>query len=69
MANQAVRAHSFWDWRPTQRCVYKVTVCQTVMEAAGISAPQACPKGLHHGFGITAATAGVPLLTIATSFA
>ena len=36
-----------------------------VMTAAGIAGPQACPKGLRHGFGIAAVTAGVPLPTIA----
>ena len=36
-----------------------------VMEAAGISGPQACPKGLRHAFGVAAVTAGVPLPTIA----
>ena len=36
-----------------------------VMTAAGIAGPQACPKGLRHGFGIAAATVGVPLPTIA----
>ena len=36
-----------------------------VMERAGISGPQACPKGLRHAFGIAAVTAGVPLPTIA----
>ena len=37
-----------------------------VMRTAGIEGPQACPKGLRHGFGIAAVTAGVPLPTIAT---
>lgn len=36
-----------------------------VMERAGISGPQACPKGLRHTFGITTVSAGVPLPTIA----
>ncbi len=36
-----------------------------VMRAAGIEGPQACPKGLRHGLGIAAVTAGVPLPTIA----
>ena len=36
-----------------------------VMERAGISGPQACPKGLRHSFGIAAVSAGVPLPTIA----
>ncbi len=35
-----------------------------VMDAAGISGPQACPKGLRHAFGVAAVAAGVPLPTI-----
>ena len=35
------------------------------MHMACIEGPQACPKGLRHGFGIAAVTAGVPLPTIA----
>ena len=35
------------------------------MAEAGIEGPQACPKGLRHGFGIAAVAAGVPLPTIA----
>jgi integrase/recombinase XerD len=32
-----------------------------VMAAAGLSGPQASPKGLRHGFGVAAVTAGIPL--------
>lgn len=32
-----------------------------VMEAAGLSGPQASPKGLRHGFGVAAVSAGIPL--------
>ena len=32
-----------------------------VMEEAGLSGPQACPKGLRHGFGVQAVSAGIPL--------
>ena len=35
------------------------------MRMARIEGPQACPKGLRHGFGIAVVTAGVPLPTIA----
>ena len=38
-----------------------------VMDCAGISGPQACPKGLRHAFGIAAVSAGVPLPTIAAA--
>ena len=32
-----------------------------IMTAAGISGPQATPKGLRHGFGVAAVQAGIPL--------
>ena len=32
-----------------------------VMEAAGLEGPQASPKGLRHGFGVAAVSAGIPL--------
>ena len=35
-----------------------------VIRAARIKGPHATPKGLRHGFGIKAVTAGVPLTTI-----
>ena len=35
-------------------------VCE-VMARAGVRGPQASPKGLRHGFGVAAVTAGVPL--------
>ena len=35
------------------------------MAAAGIEGPQACPRGLRHSYGVTAATAGVSLPTVA----
>lgn len=31
------------------------------MDSAGISRPQASPKGLRHGFGVAAVQAGIPL--------
>ena len=34
---------------------------KTVMNAANIHGPQACPKGLRHGFGIHAIRSGVQL--------
>jgi integrase/recombinase XerD len=33
----------------------------TVMAAAGLDGPQASPKGLRHGFGVAAVSAGIPL--------
>ena len=38
-----------------------------IMADAGIEGPQACPKGLRHGFGIAAVAAGVLLPTIAAA--
>ena len=35
------------------------------MAAAGIAGPQACPRGLRHGYGVAAVSAGVPLPTVA----
>ena len=35
------------------------------MRDAGIEGPQACPRGLRHGFGVAAVIAGVPLPTVA----
>jgi Phage integrase family len=35
-------------------------VCE-VMARAGVRGPHASPKGLRHGFGVAAVTAGVPL--------
>ena len=32
-----------------------------IMHKAGISGPQASPKGLRHGFGVAAVQAGIPL--------
>ena len=37
------------------------------MADAGVEGPQACPKGLRHGFGIAAVAASVPLPTIAAA--
>ena len=32
-----------------------------VMRAAGLDGPHTSPKGLRHGFGVAAVTAGIPL--------
>ena len=37
------------------------------MADAGVEGPQACSKGLRHGFGIAAVAAGVPLPTVAAA--
>ena len=51
------RGERLWPWsRMTGwRAVH------AVMEAAGLDGPQASPKGLRHGFGVAAVSAGVPL--------
>lgn len=36
-------------------------VVHAVMEQARLSGPHACPKGLRHGFGVQAVSAGIPL--------
>ena len=36
-----------------------------LMNSAGVCGPQACPRGLRHGWGVAAVTAGVPLPTVA----
>ena len=38
-----------------------------LMRTAGIEGPQACPRGLRHGYGVAAVTAGVPLPTVAAA--
>ena len=50
-------------WKFSRATAHRKMVA--VMRMARIEGPQACPKGLHHGFGIAAVTAGVPLPTIA----
>jgi integrase len=50
-------------WKLSRATAHRKVVA--VMRMAGIEGPQACPKGLRHGFGIAAVAAGVPLPTIA----
>lgn len=51
------RSVRLWDW---SRATAWRRVCE-VMDAAGITGLHATPKGLRHGFGIRAISAGVPL--------
>ena len=51
------RNHRLWSW---SRMTGWRRVCE-VMARAGVRGPQASPKGLRHGFGVAAVTAGVPL--------
>jgi len=46
--------------RPWSRMTGRRAV-HTVMLAAGLDGPQASPKGLGHGFGVAAVSAGIPL--------
>ena len=50
-----------WPW--SRATAHRKTA--KIMADASIEGPQACPKGLRHGFGIAAIAAGVPLPTIA----
>jgi len=51
------RGERLWPWsRMTGwRAVH------AVMDSAGLDGPQASPKGLRHGFGVAAVSAGIPL--------
>ena len=51
------RGERLWPWsRMTGwRAVH------AVMDAAGLAGPHASPKGLRHGFGVAAVSAGIPL--------
>jgi integrase/recombinase XerD len=51
------RSHRLWPW---SRMTGWRRVCE-VMARAGVRGPHASPKGLRHGFGVAAVTAGVPL--------
>lgn len=46
-----------WPWSRTTG--YRLV--KRIMHEAGITGPQACPRGLRHGFGVAALAAGVPL--------
>ncbi len=60
-ANPATRQQRLW---PISRASASRHIRQ-LMKDAGIRGPQACSKGLRHGFGIAAVAAGVPLPTLA----
>ena len=50
-------------WKISRQAAHRQV--QRIMTLAGISGPQACPRGLRHSFGVAAVTAGIPLPTIA----
>ncbi len=59
IAEQKTTKERLWPWsRPTAWRRVKA-----VMDAAGISGPQAMPKGLRHGFGVANAEENVPMAT------
>jgi len=51
------RGDLLWPW--SRMTGWRVV--HTVMEASGLDGPQASPKGLRHGFGVAAVSAGIPL--------
>jgi integrase/recombinase XerD len=51
------RGERLWPW--SRMTGWRVV--HMVMDAAGLDGPQASPKGLRHGFGVTAVSAGIPL--------
>ncbi len=48
-------------WRWSRQTAWRRV--KAVMDAAGISGPQAMPKGLRHGFGVANAEENVPMAT------
>jgi len=54
--DRKTRAH-LWTW--SQKTAYTRVI--KVMKAAGITGPQASPKGLRHGFGVACIEKGIPL--------
>lgn len=48
-------------WRWSRQTAWRRV--KAVMDAAGISGPQASPKGLRHGFGVANAEENVPMAT------
>ena len=53
----AGRGVRLWDFSRTSAWRYVAVV----LDQAGITGPQASPKGLRHGFGVQAVSSGVPL--------
>jgi integrase/recombinase XerD len=51
------RGERLWPW--SRMTVWRAV--HTVMQAAGLDGPQASPKGLRHGFGVAAVSAGIAL--------
>jgi integrase len=51
------RGEKLWPW--SRMTAWRVV--HAVMGEASLSGPQATPKGLRHGFGVAAVSAGIPL--------
>ena len=62
-AQASPRGRTALLWDVTRQAAHRQV--SELMRRAGIEGPQACPRGLRHGWGVTAVTAGVPLTTIA----
>ena len=62
-AQRSPRAHTRTLWTVTRQGAHRQVT--NLMRDAGISGPQATPRGLRHSYGVAAVQAGVPLTTIA----
>ena len=62
-AQGSSRAHTRPLWTVTRQAAHRQIT--HLMRGAGISGPQATPRGLRHSYGVAAVQAGVPLTTIA----
>jgi integrase len=51
------RGERLWPW--SRMTAWRAV--HAVMQAAGLDGPHASPKGLRHGFGVAAVSAGIPL--------
>ena len=62
-AQTSPRGRTALLWDVTRQAAHRQVA--ELMRRAGIEAPQACPRGLRHSYGVAAVQAGVPLTTIA----
>ena len=62
-AQGSSRARTRALWTITRQGVHRQVTA--LMTKAGITGPQATPRGLRHAYGVAAVQAGVPLTTIA----
>ena len=56
-SSQRATADRMWGWSRT----HAWRLIKGILAEAGVTGVAACPKGLRHGFGVTAVTKGVPL--------